>query len=126
VCRAKPKRQGDRIVSDGTTAAGRRQRHRLRVLVALAETLIKHKLPHPPITLLFTVRERAGCTRPRDGPQGPGRRDVCFNADSTHAAILTIGAVGQENWQVEIKGKAAHAGVAPERGSPRFWWRPSL
>ncbi len=41
---------------------------------------------------------------------------MCFNVDSTHAAKLTIGAVGQENWQVEIKGKASHAGVAPEKG----------
>jgi tripeptide aminopeptidase len=39
-----------------------------------------------------------------------------FNVDSTHAALLTIGAVGQQNWEVTIKGKAAHAGVAPERG----------
>ena len=27
-----------------------------------------------------------------------------------------IGAVGQENWEVEIKGRASHAGVAPEKG----------
>ena len=24
--------------------------------------------------------------------------------------------MGQENWEVEIKGKASHAGVAPEKG----------
>ena len=41
---------------------------------------------------------------------------MCFNVDATHAARLTIGAVGQENWSVEIKGRAAHAGVAPEKG----------
>jgi tripeptide aminopeptidase len=29
---------------------------------------------------------------------------------------LITGAVGQENWDVEIKGKASHAGVAPEKG----------
>jgi tripeptide aminopeptidase len=31
-------------------------------------------------------------------------------------AELITGAVGQENWEVEIKGKASHAGVAPEKG----------
>ena len=41
---------------------------------------------------------------------------MCFNVDSTQAAKLTIGAVGQVNWNVEIKGKASHAGVAPEKG----------
>ena len=57
---AKPKRDGDRIVSDGKTALGGDNRTGCAVLVALAETLLKHKLPHPPITLLFTVREESG------------------------------------------------------------------
>src|SRR5262245_63257243 len=41
---------------------------------------------------------------------------MCFNVDSKLPAELIIGAVGQENWDVEITGKAAHAGVAPEKG----------
>jgi len=57
---AKPKREGNRIVSDGTTALGGDNRTGCAVLVTLAETLLKHKLPHPPITLLFTVREESG------------------------------------------------------------------
>src|SRR5262245_12060634 len=114
---AKPKRQGDRIVSDGTTALGGDNGTGCAVLVALAETLLNHKLPHPPITLLFTVREESGLHGARElDPKDLGGATMCFNVDSTHAALLTIGAVGQENWQVEIKGKAAHAGVAPEKG----------
>jgi tripeptide aminopeptidase len=114
---AKPRRQGDRIVSDGTTALGGDNRTGCAVLVALAETLLKHKLPHPPITLLFTVREESGLHGARElDPKDLGGAAMCFNVDSTHAAKLTIGAVGQTNWQVDIKGKAAHAGVAPEKG----------
>ena len=41
---------------------------------------------------------------------------MCFNVDGQLASELIIGAVGQENWEVEIKGKASHAGVAPEKG----------
>jgi tripeptide aminopeptidase len=41
---------------------------------------------------------------------------MCFNVDSKLPAELITGAVGQENWDVEIKGKASHAGVAPEKG----------
>ena len=33
------------------------------------------------------------------------------------AANLIIGAVGHEYWDVDMKGKAAHAGLAPEMGS---------
>lgn len=114
---AKPRREGNRIVSDGTTALGGDDGTGCAVLVALAETLLKHKLPHPPITLLFTVREESGLHGARElDPKDLGGAAMCFNVDGTHAGKLTIGAVGQQNWEVEIKGKAAHAGVAPEKG----------
>ena len=114
---AKPRRDGDRIVSDGTTALGGDNGTGCAVLIALAKTLIDHKLPHPPITMLFTVREESGLHGARElDPKDLGGATMGFNVDSTHAALLTIGAVGQQNWEVTIKGKAAHAGVAPERG----------
>lgn len=114
---AKPRREGDRIVGDGTTALGGDNRTGCAVLVTLAETLLKHKLPHPPITLLFTVREESGLHGARElDPKDLGGAAMCFNVDGKLAAELIVGAVGQENWEVEIKGKASHAGVAPEKG----------
>lgn len=114
---AKPKRSGKRIVGDGTTALGGDNRTGCAVLVTLAQTLLKHNLPHPPITLIFTVREESGL-------QGARFMDkeilkgvtMCFNVDSKIPADLITGAVGAERWDVEILGKAAHAGVAPEKG----------
>ena len=118
LCRgAKPRREGDRIVSDGTTALGGDNRTGCAVLVALAETLLKHKLPHPPMTLLFTVREESGLHGVRElNPRDLGGPTMGFNVDSAKAAELIIGGVGQVRWQVEIQGKAAHAGMAPEKG----------
>ena len=114
---AKPKREGGRIVSDGTTALGGDNRTGCAVLVTLAETLLKHKLPHPPITLLFTVREESGLHGARElNPADLGGAKMGFNVDSKLAAELITGAVGQENWEVEIRGKASHAGVAPDKG----------
>src|SRR5215470_12995696 len=114
---AKPKREGDRVVSDGTTALGGDNRTGCAVLVTLAETLLKHKVPHPPITLLLTVREESGLHGARElDPADLGGAKMCFNVDGRLASELIIGAVGQENWEVEIKGKASHAGVAPEKG----------
>ena len=114
---AKPKRDGKRIVSDGTTGLGGDNRTGCAVLVALVETILKHKLPHPPITLLFTVREESGLHGARElNAADLGGASMCFNVDSKLAAELITGAVGQENWDVEIIGKAAHAGVAPEKG----------
>jgi tripeptide aminopeptidase len=114
---AKPIREGDKIRTDGTAALGGDNRTGCAVLVALAETLIKHKLPHPPITLLFTVREESGLHGARElDPKELGGATMCFNVDSKIPADLITGAVGQENWDVEIIGKASHAGVAPEKG----------
>lgn len=113
----KPMRQGDRIVTDGTTALGGDARTGCAVIVTMVETLLKHRLPHPPLTLLFTVREESGLHGSRElDPKDLGDARMCFNLDNTDANILIIGAVGQENWNVEIKGKASHAGVAPEKG----------
>lgn len=114
---AKPRREGDKIVGDGTTALGGDNRTGCAVLVALAETLLKNGLPHPPITLLFTVREESGLHGARElDPADLKDAAMCFNVDSRLASELIVGAVGQENWEVEIEGKASHAGVAPEKG----------
>jgi tripeptide aminopeptidase len=114
---AKPKREGDHIVSDGKSGLGGDNRTGCAVLVALAETLLKHNLPHPPITLIFTVREESGLQGAKHlDPADLKGATMCFNVDSKHPAELITGAVGQQSWHVEIKGKAAHAGVAPEKG----------
>jgi len=113
----KPRREGGRIVSDGTTALGGDARTGVALLVVLAETLIKNGLEHPPITLLFTVREESGLHGARElNPKDLGGPIMCVNVDGQRANELIVGAVGQENWSVEIRGRASHAGVAPEKG----------
>lgn len=114
---AKPKRDGDRIVPEGKTGLGGDNRTGCAVLVTLVETLLKNKLPHPPITLLFTVREESGLQGAHNiEPADLKDAAMCFNVDSKLAAELVTGAVGAQAWEVEILGKAAHAGVAPEKG----------
>ncbi len=114
---AKPRREGDKIVSDGTTALGGDNRTGCAVLVTMVETLLKNNLPHPPITLLFTVREESGLHGARElHPADLNGAAMCFNVDGKLASELITGAVGQVNWEVEIKGKASHAGVAPDKG----------
>jgi tripeptide aminopeptidase len=87
------------------------------MLVTLVETLLKNNLEHPPMTLLFTVREESGLHGARElDPADLSGAVMCFNVDGRLASELIIGAVGQENWEVAITGKASHAGVAPEKG----------
>jgi tripeptide aminopeptidase len=107
----------NRITAKGATALGGDNRTGCAVLVTLAETLLRRKLPHPPLTLLFTVREESGLFGARHVDlrelRGPA---MGFNVDGRDPAGFTLGAVGAERWEAEIRGKAAHAGVCPEQG----------
>jgi tripeptide aminopeptidase len=114
---AKPLRKGNRIVPAGATALGGDNRTGVACLVTMAATLLQQGLPHPPLTLLFTVREESGLWGARFvDPDDLGKPAAAFNVDGSSASEVTIGAVGAERWEVEIVGKAAHAGVHPERG----------
>jgi tripeptide aminopeptidase len=114
---ARPVLKGSRIVAAGNTALGADNRTGVACLVTLAATLLERKLPHPPLTLLFTVREESGLWGARFVDAAElGNPAMAFNVDGRSAREITIAAVGADRWEVEIFGKAAHAGVHPERG----------
>ncbi|OAF16002.1 M20/M25/M40 family metallo-hydrolase [Bradyrhizobium neotropicale] len=114
---AKPKVSGRKIVNTVKTALGGDNRCGCGVLVTLAAELEKQKLDHPPITLLFCVREESGLHGARHVKlEELGSPVMAFNYDGGSASNVTIGAVGADRWHVEIFGRASHAGVAPERG----------
>jgi tripeptide aminopeptidase len=114
---AKPKIQGRKIVNTVKTALGGDNRAGCATLVTLAAELARHKLDHPPITLLFCVREESGLWGARHvDPADLGRPVMAFNYDGGSASNVVVGAVGADRWEVEIFGRASHAGVAPERG----------
>lgn len=114
---AVPVRQGKKIVPQGKTALGGDNRTGVAALVTLAATLLEKKLPRPPLTLLFTVREESGLFGARHlDPADLGGVVMGFNVDGKQPHEFTVGAVGAERWEVEITGKASHAGVAPQEG----------
>lgn len=114
---AKPKLDGRRIINTANTALGGDNRTGCAVLVTLIAELLKQKLPHPPLTFLFTVREESGLFGAKHlNPADLGEVAMGFNVDSRTASDLVIGAIGADRWEVDIHGQASHAGVAPERG----------
>jgi tripeptide aminopeptidase len=114
---AVPVRKKGRIVPEGPTALGGDNRTGVACLVTLASTLLARRPPHPPLTFLFTVREESGLYGARyldvDALGGPV---MGLNVDGREPDELCVGAVGAERWDVEITGKASHAGVHPEQG----------
>ena len=114
---AKPKLDGRRIINSAPTALGGDNRTGCAVLVTIVAELLRQKLPHPPLTLLFTVREESGLFGAKHlNPADLGEVAMGFNVDSRTACDLVIGAIGADRWEVDIHGQASHAGVAPERG----------
>jgi tripeptide aminopeptidase len=114
---ARPVRKGNRIVAAGETALGGDNRTGVACLVTLAATLCERELPHPPLTLLFTVREESGLWGARNVDRADlGAPAEGYNIDGRSAAEITVGAVGAARWRAEVRGRAAHAGVAPQRG----------
>ena len=114
---ARPKKQGRKIVNEAKTALGGDNRTGCGVLVTLITELLRHKPAHPPLTLLFTVREETGMWGARMIDKADlGGAKMGFNFDGRDANAVIIGAVGADSWRAEIQGRAAHAGGAPERG----------
>jgi tripeptide aminopeptidase len=114
---AEPLRKGGRIVAAGNTALGADNRTGVACLTTMLATLRERNLPHGPMTVLFTVREESGLWGARFvEPAELGDPVMGFNVDGRSAREVTVGAVGADRWEAEIIGKAAHAGVHPERG----------
>ncbi len=114
---ARPVLQGRRVRPAGPTALGGDNRTGVACLVTLAATLLGRRLPHPPLTLLFTVREESGLWGARYVDRAAlGDPVYAFNVDGSVPSEITVGAVGAARWEVEVVGRAAHAGAHPERG----------
>ena len=114
---ARAARRGNRITSAGSTALGGDDRTACAALVTLVETLLHGALPHPPLTVLFTVGEEIGLLGARHVDfDDLGRPAIGFNIDGGNPAEIAIGAIGADRWRADVHGKASHAGVAPERG----------
>lgn len=118
LCRgAVPLCQGKRIVAKGSTALGGDNRTAVACLVTVIEILLRHKLPRPPLTFLFTVGEEIGLLGAREvRPRDLGRPTLGFNIDSGDPRRVVIGAVGADRWEASVSGRSSHAGVHPEDG----------
>jgi len=114
----KPVRDGDVIRSaDPATGLGGDNRGGAAVVLTAALEILKSGRPHPPLTLFFPVQEEIGLygarflsTNKLSSPK------LCFNWDGSDAHFVNVGATGGYAIDVEIDGRASHAGVHPERG----------
>ncbi|MFM7206043.1 MAG: M20/M25/M40 family metallo-hydrolase [Planctomycetaceae bacterium] len=115
---AKPVVKGRVIASaDPTTGLGGDDRAGVAVVLATAVQILRSKLPHPPLTLLFAIQEEVGLYGARFVKAADlGRPKLAFNFDGGVVEKVTVGATGGYRMDIAIEGIPSHAGVAPERG----------
>ncbi len=110
-----------KITSDGTTVLGADDVSGLVSILEAVRVIRENNIPHPDIELLFTSAEEPYCEGSRYVDYGRIKAKTGYVLDLTGpvgtaaVAAPTILAV-----TVTIKGKAAHAGFAPEDGVNAF------
>jgi len=115
---SKPTRRGGLIVSrNRKSALGADDRAGASVLLHTLLEIRRRQLPHPPLTFLWLVQEEVGLLGARHVDlKRLGKPGLCYNWDGGAADILTIGATGGSDLQIEVRGVASHAGAHPEQG----------
>ncbi len=110
-------RDENEIRTDGSTILGADNKAGVAIILEVIRTLKERNLPHPPLEVVFTIREEKGLLgakafdtsllKARTGLVVDGREDpsALFVQSPTH-------------WKFEVvfHGKAAHAGAEPEKG----------
>jgi tripeptide aminopeptidase len=115
---ASPVRRGRWVVpANKQTALGADDRAGAAVVLSVAMEILRRKLPHPPLTFLWTVQEELGLYGARYAKLAMLQRPkLAFNFDGGPAARITVGATGGYRMEIAVRGAASHAGAAPEQG----------
>ena len=112
-----PTVQEDRIVSDGTTILGGDCKAGVSAILEALESIIEDGGEYHPVEFVFTREEEIGLV---------GARNLDFSLISAKEAIvfdgegpvsqITASSPTYIGFDIEIIGRAAHAGVEPEKG----------
>lgn len=105
------------LYSDGTTILGGDDKSGVEGILEGLRLLKESGEPHGDIQVLFTIAEEGGVNGSRCMDKTKLRADVGYALDGEGApGEIVIGAPGQYKYKIEIHGKTAHGGLAPEKG----------
>lgn len=112
----KPRIRNGRIFSDGTTILGGDDKAGVAVIMEVLKTIKNKKLPHGDIDVLFTVAEEIGLTGSKYVNRKFLRAKFGYVLDGGDVDEVINKAPSQDSIEIKITGRAAHAGVHPEKG----------
>ena len=110
-------REDGTITSDGSTVLGADDVSGLTVILEAIQIVEESGLPHPDIEILITSAEESFCegSDAFDFRQVRAKRAYVFDLNGAVGTAATA-APSIVTFSVEINGRAAHAGFAPEQG----------
>lgn len=115
-------REGDRIRTDGTTILGADNKAGVAIILEVLTTLKERNLPHPPLEVLFTIREEKGLLGAKafDSARLTAKTGLVVDGREIPNEIFTH---SPTHWKFEVvfRGKASHAGAEPEKGRNAIW-----
>jgi tripeptide aminopeptidase len=113
-----PVRRGGEIISrNPATALGGDNRAGASVVLLALLAILRHKLPHPPLTFFWPVQEEVGLVGARHVTLSKlGKPALCFNWDGGAPNIAVTGATGADHLDIRVTGLASHAGAYPRAG----------
>ena len=112
----KPQILADRITSDGTSVLGVDNRAGIAVILYALEKMLLEKNAIKNFTIAFTTCEESTLAGSLN-LEIAARIKKCFIFDSSlRPGSFIYSSCGAKNFNVTIKGLAAHSGLAPEKG----------
>lgn len=108
--------EGDVVRTDGTTVLGGDDKSGIAIVCECVRVCRERGLPHPPLEVVFTICEEVGLLGARHlaVDRVRARRGLVFDSDA--AGFVFTRAPGSNRVEVVVRGRAAHAGLAPEQG----------
>ncbi|PKB79608.1 MAG: hypothetical protein BZY88_12375 [SAR202 cluster bacterium Io17-Chloro-G9] len=113
----KPILDGDTLRSDGTTILGGDCKAGLSIVLEGLTAVVESGARHRPVEVAFTRAEEGGLVGVHhlDFGQISAKQGVVFDGEGSVSRV-TVAAPSQNVVTANIQGRAAHAGVEPEKG----------
>ncbi|HIE09295.1 MAG TPA: M20/M25/M40 family metallo-hydrolase [Armatimonadetes bacterium] len=107
----------DLIRSDGTTILGADDKAGVAIVLEAVRALSEQSIPHVPIEVVLTIREEKGLlgAKALDTSKLSARYGFVLDGGEREDELV-VEAPTHDNFVAVIEGKAAHAGVEPEKG----------
>ncbi|MDR2106608.1 MAG: M20/M25/M40 family metallo-hydrolase [Coriobacteriales bacterium] len=105
------------IRSAGATVLGGDDKVGVAAIIELVRTLAESDKPHPAVGVLLSVGEEIGLRGARAMNLDAGNGEPCFVLDANGSpGVVIIGAPFHYLFTATFSGRAAHAGIEPEKG----------